>query len=230
MTLGGLFAGIGGFELAAIMAGIEPIWSNEIDPWCCKVLRKNFNHEIIEKDIRNIMVDNRGNLLYLCENNDIIMGRNKLTKYDNATSLYDSGMSIQDCAEYYEISRQAMHKILIRRKCNFRKNLKHGNDNHFHRGAYPDNSKKKRVQHITEKAIKKGALIRPIKCSKCGDTQEFKDGRNGIQAHHCDYDKPLEVLWLCQKCHHVWHKENKVLNEKDEKRNPPVDILTGGFP
>ncbi len=54
MTLGSLFSGIGGFELAATWAGIEPIWSNEIDPFCCKVLRKNFKHEIIEKDIREI--------------------------------------------------------------------------------------------------------------------------------------------------------------------------------
>ncbi len=54
MKLGSLFAGIGGFELAATWAGIEPIWSNEIDPFCCKVLRKNFNHEIIECDIKEI--------------------------------------------------------------------------------------------------------------------------------------------------------------------------------
>ena len=54
LKLGGLFEGIGGFPLAAQWAGIEPIWSNEIDHWCCKVLRKNFDHEIIEKDIRKI--------------------------------------------------------------------------------------------------------------------------------------------------------------------------------
>ena len=54
LTLGGLFEGIGGFPLAATWAGIEPVWSNEIDPFCCKVLRKNFKHEIIEKDIREI--------------------------------------------------------------------------------------------------------------------------------------------------------------------------------
>ena len=46
MKVGSLFAGIGGFELAAQWAGLEPIWSNEIDPYCCNVLRKNFNHEI----------------------------------------------------------------------------------------------------------------------------------------------------------------------------------------
>ena len=54
LTLGGLFEGIGGFPLAASWAGIKPIWSNEIDPFCCKTLNKNFNHEIIQKDIREI--------------------------------------------------------------------------------------------------------------------------------------------------------------------------------
>jgi DNA (cytosine-5)-methyltransferase 1 len=54
LTLGGLFEGIGGFPLAATWAGIKPLWSNEIDNWACKVLRKNFNHRIIENDIRNI--------------------------------------------------------------------------------------------------------------------------------------------------------------------------------
>ena len=35
--------------------------------------------------------------------------------------------------------------------------------------------------------------------------------KNRIQAHHCDYNKPLEVMWLCQKCHHEWHKNNKAV-------------------
>lgn len=54
MKLGSLFAGIGGFELAATWAGITPVWSNERDKFCCDVLRKNFKHRIIEEDIRKI--------------------------------------------------------------------------------------------------------------------------------------------------------------------------------
>ncbi len=55
MTHGQLFAGIGGFGLAAQWAGIENVWANEIDSFCCKVLRKNFsNLEIHERDIREI--------------------------------------------------------------------------------------------------------------------------------------------------------------------------------
>lgn len=52
LTYGGLFEGIGGFALAAQTAGIKPLWSNEIDPFCCQVLRHHFNHEIKEGDIR----------------------------------------------------------------------------------------------------------------------------------------------------------------------------------
>lgn len=57
ITMGGLFSGIGGFELAGTREGITPIWSNDIDPWACRVMRKNFDHEIIEADIRQITAD-----------------------------------------------------------------------------------------------------------------------------------------------------------------------------
>jgi len=141
------------------------------------------------------------------------MGQPKSTKYDNAVSLYELGMSIQDCAEFYEISRQAMHKILSRRGCIFRDNLRFGEDNHFHRGCVPDNGKKNRARKLVEKAIKRGVLNNPHKCSQCESTDSFKDGRSSIQAHHDDYNKPLDIRWLCQPCHHEWHKNNKALNE-----------------
>lgn len=33
MTLGSLFDGSGGFQLAGILAGIQPVWSSEIEPF-----------------------------------------------------------------------------------------------------------------------------------------------------------------------------------------------------
>lgn len=45
---------MGGFELAATWAGITPVWSNEIDKGLCEKLRKNYNHNIIEGDIRDV--------------------------------------------------------------------------------------------------------------------------------------------------------------------------------
>jgi DNA (cytosine-5)-methyltransferase 1 len=37
-----LFAGIGGFSLAAKWAGFTTIGFSEIDKFCCKILKKNF--------------------------------------------------------------------------------------------------------------------------------------------------------------------------------------------
>lgn len=47
---------------------------------------------------------------------------------------------------------------------------------------------------IYNAALRNGELVRPKKCSKCGVV-----GR--IDGHHEDYDKPLDVTWLCQGCH-----------------------------
>ena len=126
-------------------------------------------------------------------------------KYDNSVALYNKGLSIQDVADFYNITRQAMHKILKRRGCKFRSNLKFGTDNHFFRGTTANG----RAQNILEKAIEKGVIQRKTHCELCGYTGTMKDGRTAIQAHHSDYSKPLEVMWLCQKCHHQWRKDNK---------------------
>ena len=40
ITLGSLFDGSGGFPLAGIMCGIEPLWASEIDPFCVSVTSK----------------------------------------------------------------------------------------------------------------------------------------------------------------------------------------------
>lgn len=41
MTLGSLFSGSGGFELAGLAAGIEPLWASEIEPLPILVTQKN---------------------------------------------------------------------------------------------------------------------------------------------------------------------------------------------
>jgi DNA (cytosine-5)-methyltransferase 1 len=42
MTLGSLFSGSGGFELAGVLAGITPVWNAEIEPFPCKVTAARF--------------------------------------------------------------------------------------------------------------------------------------------------------------------------------------------
>lgn len=47
------------------------------------------------------------------------------------------------------------------------------------------------------KAVKRGLVIRQA-CLVCGET-------NKTEAHHEDYTKPLEVVWLCRKHHSYVH-------------------------
>ena len=42
LTLGSLFSGSGGFELAGMLNGIKPVWLSEIEPFASLVTAKRF--------------------------------------------------------------------------------------------------------------------------------------------------------------------------------------------
>ena len=48
-------------------------------------------------------------------------------------------------------------------------------------------------------AVQTGTLVRPEVCEECGEQHTH------IHGHHDDYSKPLEVRWLCPKCHKRHH-------------------------
>lgn len=55
---------------------------------------------------------------------------------------------------------------------------------------YPERvSARKKVAY----ALKTGKLTKTA-CVNCGATED-------IQAHHHDYSKPLDIIWLCRNCH-----------------------------
>ena len=151
--------------------------------------------------------------------------------YDEAVSMYEKGLSIGKVAYFYGISRQAMWQILKIRGCVFRPQLQYGKDNHFFRNTKASD----KCQNVLEQAIQDRIVQRECKCQTCGESKTFKDGRTAIQAHHPDYNKPLDVMWLCQKCHHEWHKHNKAIPRKEVMpveaiERKAVDVISGGFP
>jgi hypothetical protein len=132
-------------------------------------------------------------------------------QHPEAIALYQAGLSIAEVARFYGVTRQAMWGWLQARGVRMRSNLRHGTQNHFYRmGTRADDQ----AQNLLETAVKKGLITRKIICEKCGATPTFRDGRTGIQAHHCDYNKPLDVMWLCQSCHHDWHKNNTPIRKQ----------------
>jgi len=61
------------------------------------------------------------------------------------------------------------------------------------------NRDKVKVWNILRTETRAGR-IEPGPCADCGS--EVK-----TQGHHEDYDKPLEVIWLCHGCHKIRHTE-----------------------
>jgi hypothetical protein len=147
---------------------------------------------------------------------------------DECVRLYQAGLSLGVVAGYYSVSRQAMWDLL-RRRTTLRPQKRSGADNHFYRGGSTEDD---HAQNLVEVAVRNGILVRPTSCESCGDSGSMADGRSKIQAHHCDYNKPLEVLWLCQRCHHEWHKTNRAKRKEvvTELSEVQVDVICGGFP
>lgn len=54
ITLGSLFDGIGGWQLAAVRNGVEPLWSSEIDPFPASVTKEHFPNTIQLGDVTKI--------------------------------------------------------------------------------------------------------------------------------------------------------------------------------
>jgi hypothetical protein len=64
------------------------------------------------------------------------------------------------------------------------------------------NPEKKRAHSDVAWALKKGLLVRPDVCERCKEP-------GYTVGHHADYSKPLEVEWLCDRCHVRHHKAEK---------------------
>jgi len=47
---------------------------------------------------------------------------------------------------------------------------------------------------------------------KVYDSCQECNSNNRVEAHHSDYDKPLDVIFLCVDCHSGWHLENTPIN------------------
>lgn len=64
-----------------------------------------------------------------------------------------------------------------------------------------ENPKKYAAHLALNNAVRDGIITKRTDCEECGETYY-------IEGHHDDYDKPLEVRWLCAGCHTSWHDLN----------------------
>lgn len=92
--------------------------------------------------------------------------------------------NIEYCREYDRKRAKLPHRVKLALEVNRRWRAQDKRRVHCH--------------NAVARAIKKGELV-PQNCERCGDEKTV--------AHHEDYDKPLDVVWLCQPCHKQRHKE-----------------------
>lgn len=220
MRYGSLFSGVGGFDRGLDLAGHECAFQVELDPFCQRVLAERWPDVPRFNDVRTVTEEDMrtGNWVR----------KVPLPQVEESVRMYERGLSCGAIAEYFGVSRQAMWDLL-RRRTTMRPQLRYGEENHFHRGGARDDD---HAQNMAEYAIRIGALIPRDRCEECGSAGTFDDGRRAIQAHHDDYNKPLDVRWLCQKCHHEWHRHHQAVRKEVMPPEAPdtLDLLVGGFP
>ena len=74
-----------------------------------------------------------------------------------------------------------------------------------------ENRKKKGARLLANLAQEYGFLV-PKPCERCGAQSQHK--------HHEDYDKPLDIVWLCVRCHVGLH-----VGERDAETEGVIGVL-----
>lgn len=87
----------------------------------------------------------------------------------------------------------------------------------FHKWVekYPE---KYKARYALRNAVKYGK-VKKLSCQKCGQEK--------VQAHHYDYSKPLDVIWLCQKHHQELHFQSlEQMKIEFENRKSLISLST----
>ena len=114
-------------------------------------------------------------------------------------------------SEFYTHPEMADGHLNKCKECT-RKDVKTRRENHPERdyktrlSACKKHPTKKNAHMAVDAAIRAGILTRPECCSGCG----CSDTEHRIEAHHYDYSRPLDVIWLCTPCHRRMDAQKRI--------------------
>lgn len=122
------------------------------------------------------------------------------------------------------------HQSICRACCSAYNKARYASDPERHKGnvrKYRENNPRKvletrlktcakspsrtRANKVVEAALACGELENPGVCYGCGCVA----GEHRIEAHHHDYSKPLDIVWLCTPCHRRMDQQRRMHEGKD---------------
>lgn len=81
------------------------------------------------------------------------------------------------------------------------------------------NWEKYTAHQIVRRAVKSGKINKPEECQIC------KKKSDRIEGHHEDYNKPLEVIWMCSYCHLYHHQSSRFHAERTSEKTSKEDAM-----
>lgn len=124
-------------------------------------------------------------------NKETVLKKNKIWYEENRENVLEKQKEYAK-KRYLEKKEQITERNNVWRKNNPHKFLEIQN-------RYPE---KRSARRSISYAIARGLMTKPSTCTRCS-----LEGY--IEGHHPDYQKPLEVIWLCRECHNKEHGKHK---------------------
>jgi DNA (cytosine-5)-methyltransferase 1 len=116
LTVGSLFAGIGGFDLGLERAGMEVRWQVEIDPFCRAVLAKHWPEVKRYEDVRTVHAEAAHYLCAYCDDCvepvDVLVGGDPCQRNSNAWRHGDGDDSTAD--HFVRLVGELRPRIVVR--------------------------------------------------------------------------------------------------------------------
>jgi len=97
----------------------------------------------------------------------------------------------KDRLKEYRQEYKKREKSIIKRRKNDKK--------HYKKNYY-----KLKARSLLRVGLIWNKIKKPNYCEHCGKKRK-------LEGHHEDYDKPREVIWLCNECHNILHRNKRMV-------------------
>lgn len=127
---------------------------------------------------------------------------NKCKACSRKDSIFNREANLEYYREYDRNRANLPHRVLQRKEYALTDNARAISKTS--KKKWIDLNEDKRGAHVVvNNALRDGRIEKPKNCEVCGKS----DCR--LEAHHEDYSKTLDVVWLCVSCHAKLHKDKR---------------------